>query len=127
MAKLLEINIKPDSSLYFFSLHEPSFLSESNFVPLHHHTVPHCPAPPPLPHRNPSVGAYPPKNGTGTVAGGDLDEDEEYERGHWGSKAEFILSCVGFSVSGKKGGKQERCGSSCNKPSALFPSLYTQI
>ncbi len=27
------------------------------------------------------------------------DEDEEYDRGHWGSKAEFILSCVGFSVS----------------------------
>ncbi len=27
-----------------------------------------------------------------------IEEDEE-ERGHWGSKAEFILSCVGFSVS----------------------------
>ena len=26
-------------------------------------------------------------------------EDEEIDRGHWGSKAEFILSCVGFSVS----------------------------
>ena len=26
-------------------------------------------------------------------------EDEEEERGHWGSKAEFILSCIGFSVS----------------------------
>lgn len=26
------------------------------------------------------------------------DEEEEYDRGHWGSKAEFILSCVGFSV-----------------------------
>jgi len=25
-------------------------------------------------------------------------EDEEEERGHWGSKAEFILSCIGFSV-----------------------------
>lgn len=25
--------------------------------------------------------------------------EEEDERGHWGSKAEFILSCVGFSVS----------------------------
>lgn len=36
----------------------------------------------------------------GTVAAGALDEDDdEYERGHWGSKAEFILSCVGFSVS----------------------------
>ena len=27
------------------------------------------------------------------------EEDEEDERGHWGSKAEFILSCIGFSVS----------------------------
>ena len=27
-----------------------------------------------------------------------IKEDED-ERGHWGSKAEFILSCVGFSVS----------------------------
>jgi len=26
------------------------------------------------------------------------DDDDEYDRGHWGSKAEFILSCVGFSV-----------------------------
>ena len=26
-------------------------------------------------------------------------EDEEEERGQWGSKAEFILSCIGFSVS----------------------------
>ena len=26
-------------------------------------------------------------------------EQDEDERGHWGSKAEFILSCVGFSVS----------------------------
>ena len=26
------------------------------------------------------------------------DPDEEDDRGHWGSKAEFILSCVGFSV-----------------------------
>jgi hypothetical protein len=26
-------------------------------------------------------------------------EDDEDDRGHWGSKAEFILSCVGFSVS----------------------------
>jgi hypothetical protein len=26
------------------------------------------------------------------------DEDDEYDRGHWGSKAEFILSCIGFSV-----------------------------
>ena len=24
--------------------------------------------------------------------------EEVEERGHWGSKAEFILSCVGFSV-----------------------------
>ena len=27
------------------------------------------------------------------------DEEEEFDRGHWGSKAEFILSCIGFSVS----------------------------
>ena len=27
------------------------------------------------------------------------DDDDDYDRGHWGSKAEFILSCVGFSVS----------------------------
>ena len=28
------------------------------------------------------------------------DEEDEFEdRGHWGSKAEFILSCIGFSVS----------------------------
>ena len=27
------------------------------------------------------------------------DEEDEYDRGAWGSKAEFILSCVGFSVS----------------------------
>ena len=26
------------------------------------------------------------------------EEDEELDRGHWGSKAEFILSCIGFSV-----------------------------
>ena len=26
-------------------------------------------------------------------------EEDLNERGHWGSKAEFILSCVGFSVS----------------------------
>jgi len=26
------------------------------------------------------------------------DDEDEYDRGHWGSKAEFILSCVGFSV-----------------------------
>lgn len=26
------------------------------------------------------------------------DEEEDYDRGHWGSKAEFILSCIGFSV-----------------------------
>ena len=26
------------------------------------------------------------------------DPDEDDDRGHWGSKAEFILSCVGFSV-----------------------------
>ena len=26
-------------------------------------------------------------------------EDEDEERGQWGSKAEFILSCIGFSVS----------------------------
>ncbi|XP_059095413.1 sodium-dependent proline transporter-like [Tigriopus californicus] len=25
-------------------------------------------------------------------------EDEEEDRGHWGSKAEFLLSCIGFSV-----------------------------
>lgn len=29
----------------------------------------------------------------------DEDDDDEIERGHWGSKAEFILSCIGFSVS----------------------------
>jgi len=28
----------------------------------------------------------------------DDDEDEEEERGHWGSRVEFLLSCVGFSV-----------------------------
>ena len=28
-------------------------------------------------------------------------EDEDEERGQWGSKAEFILSCIGFSVSDK--------------------------
>jgi len=37
-----------------------------------------------------------------TSHGGQLpveDEEDEFEdRGHWGSKAEFILSCVGFSV-----------------------------
>ena len=27
------------------------------------------------------------------------DEDDVEDRGHWGSKAEFILSCIGFSVS----------------------------
>ena len=37
-------------------------------------------------------------NGGGTVAAGALDDDDEFDRGHWGSKAEFILSCVGFSV-----------------------------
>jgi len=26
------------------------------------------------------------------------DDDEQYDRGHWGSKAEFILSCIGYSV-----------------------------
>ena len=27
------------------------------------------------------------------------DQQDEFEdRGHWGSKAEFILSCIGFSV-----------------------------
>ena len=25
-------------------------------------------------------------------------EDEDEDRGQWGSKAEFILSCIGFSV-----------------------------
>ena len=30
-------------------------------------------------------------------AADDNDYDED-DRGHWGSKAEFILSCVGFSV-----------------------------
>jgi len=25
-------------------------------------------------------------------------DSDEYERGHWGSKAEFILSCIGYSV-----------------------------
>ena len=28
-----------------------------------------------------------------------VEEEDDDERGHWGSKAEFILSCVGFSVS----------------------------
>ena len=28
-----------------------------------------------------------------------IEEDEFEDRGHWGSKAEFILSCIGFSVS----------------------------
>ena len=27
-----------------------------------------------------------------------LIQEEEYERGHWGSKAEFLLSCIGYSV-----------------------------
>ncbi|XP_040580671.1 sodium- and chloride-dependent glycine transporter 1 [Lepeophtheirus salmonis] len=26
------------------------------------------------------------------------EEEEEYDRGHWGSKAEFLLSCIGYSV-----------------------------
>ena len=26
------------------------------------------------------------------------DDNEDQERGEWGSKAEFILSCVGYSV-----------------------------
>ena len=26
------------------------------------------------------------------------EENKEEERGHWGSKTEFILSCVGYSV-----------------------------
>ena len=38
-------------------------------------------------------------NRASAMAGPD-DDDDEYDRGHWGSKAEFILSCVGFSVSG---------------------------
>ena len=25
-------------------------------------------------------------------------KEEEEERGHWGSRVEFLLSCVGFSV-----------------------------
>ena len=25
-------------------------------------------------------------------------EEEEEERGHWGSRVEFLLSCIGFSV-----------------------------
>ncbi|CAM6055082.1 unnamed protein product [Sphagnum tenellum] len=28
------------------------------------------------------------------------EEEDEFDRGHWGSKAEFILSCIGFSVIG---------------------------
>ena len=28
-----------------------------------------------------------------------IEDDDEIDRGHWGSKAEFILSCVGYSVS----------------------------
>merc|ERR1712018_736733 len=27
-----------------------------------------------------------------------IEDDDEIDRGHWGSKAEFILSCVGYSV-----------------------------
>ena len=27
------------------------------------------------------------------------DDDDDDERGHWGSKTEFLLSCIGFSVS----------------------------
>ena len=27
------------------------------------------------------------------------NDDDDDERGHWGSKTEFILSCIGFSVS----------------------------
>lgn len=38
----------------------------------------------------------PSRNGK-SVAMQEEDEDE-FERGHWGSKAEFILSCIGFSV-----------------------------
>jgi hypothetical protein len=29
----------------------------------------------------------------------EVEEDDVEERGQWGSKAEFILSCIGFSVS----------------------------
>ena len=28
-----------------------------------------------------------------------VEDEDEFDRGHWGSKAEFILSCIGFSVS----------------------------
>lgn len=34
--------------------------------------------------------------------GPSLDDDDEEDRGHWGSKAEFILSCIGFSVCSEK-------------------------
>ena len=37
------------------------------------------------------------KNSSAAAAAA-IDEDDEYDRGHWGSKAEFILSCIGFSV-----------------------------
>ena len=51
---------------------------------------------------NSRVGPMPGHNGNG-YNGTKLNtvpvEDEEVERGHWGSKAEFILSCIGFSVS----------------------------
>ena len=37
-------------------------------------------------------------NYNGKMAMAVEDEDDELDRGHWGSKAEFILSCIGFSV-----------------------------
>ena len=48
-----------------------------------------------------SAAHYPPVNHGPSVAGGGHldDEEDEYDRGHWGSKAEFILSCIGYSVS----------------------------
>ncbi|ROT67957.1 putative GABA transporter [Penaeus vannamei] len=43
---------------------------------------------------SPSPGVAKVETGGGGVGGGVQDED----RGHWGSKAEFLLSCIGLSV-----------------------------
>ncbi len=46
-----------------------------------------------------AMGANSKSHSSGSAAAAALaDEDDEYDRGHWGSKAEFILSCIGFSV-----------------------------
>jgi len=46
---------------------------------------------------NSRVGPMVPTNGH-KMSRTEEEEDEELDRGHWGSKAEFILSCIGFSV-----------------------------